>query len=58
MIIPDVNLPIYAYNADATHHGAARLWWEDLRWEGLTMSVYERRQGRSLAELRGRPGGS
>lgn len=28
MILPDVNLLVYAYNADAPHHGAARVWWE------------------------------
>jgi toxin-antitoxin system PIN domain toxin len=30
MILPDVNLLIYAYNADAPHHDAARGWWEVL----------------------------
>ncbi len=28
MILPDVNLLVYAYNADAPHHPAARSWWE------------------------------
>ncbi len=28
MILPDVNLLVYAYNADAPHHGLARRWWE------------------------------
>ena len=28
MIIPDVNILVYAYNADAKHHKAARKWWE------------------------------
>ncbi|MGB0679911.1 MAG: type II toxin-antitoxin system VapC family toxin [Polyangiales bacterium] len=28
MLIPDLNLLIYAYNADAPHHEAARAWWE------------------------------
>ena len=28
MIVPDVNLLVYAYNADAPQHAAARRWWE------------------------------
>lgn len=30
MIIPDINLLVYAYNRDAPHHERARLWWEGL----------------------------
>lgn len=30
MIIPDVNLLIYAHNDRAPHHAKARRWWEDL----------------------------
>ena len=30
MIVPDVNLLIYAYNRDAPHHVDARAWWEEL----------------------------
>lgn len=30
MILPDVNLLVYAYNSDASLHQEARLWWEDL----------------------------
>ncbi len=30
MIIPDVNLLIYAYNSEAPNHEAARRWWEHL----------------------------
>lgn len=30
MILPDVNLLIYAYNGDAPHHAGAKAWWEDL----------------------------
>ena len=30
MILPDVNLVIYAHNADAPDHAAARSWWEGL----------------------------
>ena len=29
MIVPDVNLLIYAYNSDAPQHESARTWWED-----------------------------
>src|SRR5262245_302311 len=30
MIIPDINLLVYAYNSDAPHHRQARSWWEGL----------------------------
>ena len=29
MIVPDINLVVYAYNEDAPQHARARLWWED-----------------------------
>ena len=29
MIVPDINLLVYAYNRDAPHHAAAKGWWED-----------------------------
>jgi len=29
MILPDLNLLIYAYNEAAPHHKRARAWWED-----------------------------
>ncbi len=29
MIIPDLNLLVYAYNASAPHQASARQWWED-----------------------------
>ncbi len=29
MIIPDINLLVYAYNSDAPDHRKARIWWED-----------------------------
>ena len=29
MIIPDVNVLIYAYNSGSIHHKAAREWWEE-----------------------------
>ena len=28
MIVPDINLLVYAYNQDAPAHAAARRWWE------------------------------
>jgi toxin-antitoxin system PIN domain toxin len=30
VIIPDLNLLVYAYNSDAPHHPKARAWWEGL----------------------------
>ena len=30
MIVPDLNLLIYAHNEDAPHHEPARRWWEGL----------------------------
>lgn len=30
MIVPDVNLLVYAYNEDAPHHAEAKRWWEGL----------------------------
>lgn len=30
MILPDLNLVIYAHNADAPDHAASRSWWEGL----------------------------
>lgn len=30
MIIPDINLLLYAYNSGAIDHAPARRWWEDL----------------------------
>ena len=30
MIVPDVNLAVYAYNTDAPNHRDARAYWEDL----------------------------
>lgn len=29
MIVPDINLLVYAYNADAPLHKKAKTWWED-----------------------------
>jgi toxin-antitoxin system PIN domain toxin len=43
MILPDLNLLVYAYNADAPEHRRARAWWEaclsDIRPVGLPWSV-------------------
>lgn len=30
MVLPDVNLLVYAYNEASPLHAAAREWWEDL----------------------------
>ena len=30
MILPDINLLVYAYNSDAREHAGARAWWESL----------------------------
>ncbi len=30
MIVPDINLLVYAYSADAPFHAAAKGWWENL----------------------------
>ena len=30
MIVPDINLLIYAYNDGSPYHDSARRWWEDL----------------------------
>lgn len=43
MIVPDINLLVYAYNADAPDHAAARRWWErcmsELESVGLPWAV-------------------
>ena len=30
MVVPDLNLLVYAFNASARHHDAAKAWWEEL----------------------------
>lgn len=30
MIVPDINLLVYAYNRQAPHHAKAKAWWEGL----------------------------
>lgn len=43
MILPDINLLVYAYNADAPGHPKAKIWWEtclsESRPVGLPWSV-------------------
>ena len=39
MIIPDINLLVYAYNADAPHHEEARGWWESCLSDRQTVGV-------------------
>lgn len=43
MIIPDVNLLIYAYNDQAPQHLAARAWWENLLNGDMTPAHRARR---------------
>lgn len=30
MVVPDINLLVFAYNDEAPRHGAARAWWKEL----------------------------
>lgn len=39
MIVPDVNLLVYAYNEAAPHHLAAREWWEGVMSEGVRVGL-------------------
>lgn len=39
MIIPDINLLVYAYNTDAPHHEEAREWWEGCLSERQTVGI-------------------
>ena len=39
MIVPDINLLIFAYNSDAPHHVEARTWWESCLSEGHTIGL-------------------
>jgi hypothetical protein len=39
MILPDVNLLVYAYSEDAPHHAAARDWWEDALSNGVGVGI-------------------
>jgi hypothetical protein len=39
MILPDINLLVYAYNSDAPLHGPARRWWEDALSETRSVAL-------------------
>jgi toxin-antitoxin system PIN domain toxin len=39
VIVPDVNLLVYAHNQAAPHHRRARAWWEDLLTRGHPVGV-------------------
>jgi len=39
MIVPDINLLVFAYNSDAPHHDAARQWWESCLSAGQTVGM-------------------
>jgi hypothetical protein len=47
VVVPDLNLLLYAYNPHATHQAAARAWWEHLLRAGGCI----RTMGTSLAFL-------
>jgi toxin-antitoxin system PIN domain toxin len=39
MVIPDINLLVYAYNSDAPEHRKARAWWEGLLSAASTVGL-------------------
>ncbi len=39
MIVPDINLLVFAYTHDAPHHQAARSWWESCLSGGRTVGI-------------------
>jgi hypothetical protein len=39
VILPDINLLLYAYSPGATHHAAARSWWERLLRSGTRVGI-------------------
>jgi toxin-antitoxin system PIN domain toxin len=39
VIIPDINLLVYAYNSDAPHHEDSRLWWESCLSESSNVGL-------------------
>ena len=39
MIVPDLNLLVYAYNSEAPFHAEARQWWEDLLNGSETVAI-------------------
>ena len=39
MIVPDLNLVLYAYNPGAADHGAAKAWWQNLLGSGAPVGI-------------------
>jgi toxin-antitoxin system PIN domain toxin len=39
VIVPDINLLVFAYNSDAPHHEEARRWWETCLSKGGTVGL-------------------
>lgn len=39
MIVPDINLLVFAYDSDAPHHAEARRWWERCLSEAGTVGI-------------------
>ena len=39
MILPDLNLLVFAYNVDAPRHGPAKAWWEDVMTAGRPIGL-------------------
>ncbi len=39
MVIPDINLLVYAYNKSSSFHGESRLWWENLLNTGIPVGL-------------------
>ena len=39
MILPDLNLLVFAYNSDAPRHLPARAWWEDVMTAGRPVAL-------------------
>ena len=39
MIVPDINLLVYAYHRDAPHHDEAREWWENCLSSQQTVGI-------------------
>ena len=39
MILPDLNLLVFAYNSDAPRHRSAKAWWEDVMTTGRPVAL-------------------
>lgn len=39
MIVPDVNMIVYAYDADSPHHTRAKAWWEETLSSPLSVGI-------------------